>query len=145
MLVFFFFPKQIKSLFYSKMKFIWSLLLAPIFKVINCWWLCVSRGPQKSFAGGFVSSLWGFSFSVVRYITSDVLLFCFSNTAFRVTSVKIKGLKPLWFFLKQHLLQFIALTAIAHFQKETKPDQEQTWQSHCLSVPSFNFCESEPC
>lgn len=105
----------------------------------------MSQGTQKSFAGGFVSSLWGFSFSVVRHITSDMLLFCFSNAAFRVTSAEIKGLKPMCFFLKEHLLQFIALTAIAHFQKETKPDQEQTWQIHCLSVPSFIACESEQC
>jgi len=100
------------------------------------------QGMQKSFARGFVSSLWGFSSSVARLITSDVLLFCFFNAAFRVTSADIKGLKPLWIFLKQHLQQQWAIhrsESNCTLQKRTQIRPGKTWQSSCFAL-SLLYC-----
>lgn len=113
---------------------------------MNFWWLYVPQGTQKSFAEGFVSSFWGFSFSLARLIASHVLLFSFFSVAFRVTSAEIKRLKSFsWSNIFSHDEQFIALKWIAHSQKYSITDKTGPGKALDFLCSSYTACESGQC
>lgn len=112
---------------------------------MSFWWLYVPQGTQKSFAEGFVSSFWGFSFSLTRLIASCASVF-FLQCGFQGDLCWDKKTKMI--FLKQHLQPWwtihcsemnCTLPEIIH----NRPDW--TWQSSYFLCSSYTACESGQC